>query len=1635
MSNRTPSMRENRSARGRSGRGISRGRNNPNLQPRRHYENPKKNLSDYIYYIGTSKQVNDYNATTKYLINHIKKSYKYGEDIGNALEERSSLQFKIPMPRLMTSVNEDDQERSLENEQFKILYKAEIDSYVKRKDTYLSNIGNAYALIYGQCSKAMQSKIQVRLDFESEIKGNPVALLVAIQEQAMSYQEHQYEMITIADSIQNMLNIRQRDDENLLDYTARYKSAKDLMESQIGGPIILKKFISNMKDEIENENKQEIAYEQLMTYIYLKNADKSKYGTLLNGLSSQYSLGQDQYPRTIIDANNILSNHRYDQAYMDNKRRRKGKDRPTETKSPQEQHEETVQLSFAQMEGLCYCCGKKGHKLPQCRDNTKPKEEWAINKTPELLQVQNLMTNRNNTESETTSDTTTTSQSTGNTLFPFAGMQTRGFSAAQTEIEMRDWILLDSQSTVDLFCNPALLENINQGEDVLNLATNAGTLTTNKKATLPGYGDVWYDNTAMTNVFSLANMESKYRVTYDSAKESAFTVHTEKGPLKFTKGPEKLYYFKPKIPEEKIQRNMVQTVQENESFYTTREVERAKKARMLLHTLGCPTIQDLKAIIRMNTIANCPVTINDIDLAEKIYGKDIASIKGKTTRQKPTPVIQNMVEIPPELKNAQRNVDLCFDTLFINGMAFLSTISKRIKYRTIEWLPERTMEAYKNGLKNIIKIYNEAGFKVSTLSCDREYIPLINEIQEEFNITPNYPSAQEHVPEAERNNRVIKERMRAVFHSLPFKAIPKIMIKFLAMECTKKLNYFPPKGGVSKYYSPREILHQQKLDFNKHCTIAQFSYVQAHEEPQPSNSQMPRALDCIYLRPLANLQGGHELLHLATGRVITRRSVTVIPMTTSVIKSIEDMATAEGMKTLQLMTKSGRILYDSTWIAGVDYTEQDKDEESYHYEQDNDTEDETETQESESQDYIEPNELAEILDGNPIQARIPNDKNNNPTDNENEDDKNNDEEDEDVQETPPQTVRRSARTAKPTEKYKNYIERNYNQVEMKTEVEYSEAEAKIIATIMGEFNERMDASEIKYENQFMVTYSLKKGIKEFGDQGRSSVLNEMRQLHQRECFKPINIDTLTPVEKQRALESLIFLTQKKDGTIKARHCANGNPQREWMNRDEVSSPTVNTESTLLTAVIEAEEERDIATCDIPNAFIQTHVEEKDPQGNRTIMKIRGVLIDILCDIDPIYQEYIKIENQQKMLYVHVTRAIYGLLESAMLFYKRLTKDLTEFGFEINPYDPCVANKQVDGKQMTVSWHVDDLKVSHVNSKHIDDFITWIKQTYGTIGEVKTTRGKVHHYLGMKLDYTVKRQVTIDMVDYVNKMISDFPKEDLKGARVTSPWSENLFQVNEASPVLSKNMAEQFHKSTAQGLFLCKRGRPDISPVIAYLTTRVKNPNQEDWMKLTKMMKFLNQTKNDKLTLRADGTKKLKWHIDAAFAIHPDFKSHTGATLTMGNGAITSISRKQKINTRSSTASELVAVDDVIGSILWTKRFLEAQGYGDTENVILQDNKSAIQIENNGRKSTSKRSRHLNIRYFFINDQKEKGNIKIEFCPTDNMIGDYMTKPLHGRKFKKFRQEILNLPAAKQFMIYADIASKDSEKEEKFLLMK
>jgi hypothetical protein len=255
------------------------------------------------------------------------------------------------------------------------------------------------------------------------------------------------------------------------------------------------------------------------------------------------------------------------------------------------------------------------------------------------------------------------------------------------------------------------------------------------------------------------------------------------------------------------------------------------------------------------------------------------------------------------------------------------------------------------------------------------------------------------------------------------------------------------------------------------------------------------------------------------------------------------------------------------------------------------------------------------------------------------------------------------------------------------------------------------------------------------------------------------------------------------------------------------------------------------------------------------------------------------------------------------------------------------------------------------------------------------------------------------------MIEDFPKEITPDDRASTPAAADLHELGD-SAVLDKAGSEVFHTFVAKALFLCKRARPDIQPTVAALCTRTKSPNHDDWHKLIRLLKYLNATAKDKLILSIDDINIIKWHVDSAFAVHPDFKSHTGVVMTMGQGCPIASSRKQKLNTRSSTEAELVATDDMATPMLWTKLFIEAQGHEVKQNVLMQDNKSTIQLLNNGKKSSSKRTRAINIRYFFLTDQIEKGNLTVKYCPTDEHYGDFMSKPLQGAKFLKFKKFIM-----------------------------
>ena len=157
------------------------------------------------------------------------------------------------------------------------------------------------------------------------------------------------------------------------------------------------------------------------------------------------------------------------------------------------------------------------------------------------------------------------------------------------------------------------------------------------------------------------------------------------------------------------------------------------------------------------------------------------------------------------------------------------------------------------------------------------------------------------------------------------------------------------------------------------------------------------------------------------------------------------------------------------------------------------------------------------------------------------------------------------------------------------------------------------------------------------------------------------------------------------------------------------------------------------------------------------------------------------------------------------------------------------------------------------------------------------------------------------------------------------------------------------------------------------------------------MQYLRNTTEMPLTLRADDTNIVKWWVDGSYAVHPDMHIQTGGTMSLGKGAIIITSIKQKMNTKSSTETELIAADDLMPHILWTKYFLNWQGYNSKDTILYQDNKSAILLEKNGKKFSSKRTNHIAIRYYFITDRVKADEFNIEYCPTGDLVAYYFTK--------------------------------------------
>jgi hypothetical protein len=447
----------------------------------------------------------------------------------------------------------------------------------------------------------------------------------------------------------------------------------------------------------------------------------------------------------------------------------------------------------------------------------------------------------------------------------------------------------------------------------------------------------------------------------------------------------------------------------------------------------------------------------------------------------------------------------------------------------------------------------------------------------------------------------------------------------------------------------------------------------------------------------------------------------------------------------------------------------------------------------------------------------------------------------------------------------------------------------------------LDDNAYKYDQKFSFSFmqqlSVKAEIREWGDDPTAAGEKEINQIQWRETFAPWQMSELTDNQRFKILQSHMFVVKKQSGETKARMVAGGNTQQGHVTKEESSSPTVSTKAVLLTAIVDAKEERDVVVIDIPNACIQTCVED---EKDRVIIHMTGIIVDWLVKSAPdIYTKYVAVNKRcEKSLLVECYNAIYGTMVAGLLYYCKFSSSLENRGFVMNPYDPCVWNKIINGKQITICFHVDDCKISHVETKVNNCTIACLRKEYKSVftngsGKMKVARGKVHKNLGMKLDFKTPKIVKITMLDYIDKItelwekacseLEDGSKVVFARKRIATAAPGNLFKVDGDAVKLEQTAAKPYHNITAKSIYVTKRARPNISLAVAFLTTRVKGPDIDDWCKLCQMVEYLRSTRELLLILGADGSGVLSWYVDALFSVHPDMRRHTEGAMTMGRG--------------------------------------------------------------------------------------------------------------------------------------------------------
>ena len=658
---------------------------------------------------------------------------------------RTTIATQLGIPE-MTTVGDGETARVVIDPLVQMMFAEEVKEHVKRTRKLEENIKFLWTVLWAQSSQAVRNRLEALNTYETmKQESNGLELLVSIKDLLYNVQDRKYAPLSIHLAKRQFYPNSQGRSTSVAGYYEQFNNIIDMLE-HCGASLgedegIITKVLEHHDIGVrtvtptQKENAQIVAQEWYYGLAFLMGADRVRFGRYLEDLENDFTQGVDRYPKSRVDGHHVLANWKQDPRNLVHLTG--GNDGIQFTNmalseeemvtQQQQAHTEEATNNVPENEGTtlttvttrspsyatigtggrgvrhggrgagqgrrqgrnaitCFRRGKRGHYASECDATTEEVQQYRAAQTSKHESGEQFL-HSGILQDDTNNDITTS--------WIFSQVHV---VHDQTHLETRhrgrlpmEWVFLDNQSTIDVFVNHRLLKNIRRIDQYMYIHCTAGVTRTNLVGELPGYGTVWFHPDGIANILSLSRVKTKYRITFDSDENNEFIVHKPDGSTRnFKESNRGLYYHDTSTVVTGVSEAgtvLITTVAGNASNYTPADYSRALLARKTQQIIGRPSMRDYIRYVENNLIPNCPVTRRDIVAAEHILGPEVGSLKGKTTRRRPLGVgLYNHAPIPAGIVEQYHDVIIAVDVLYVNKLPFIATISRYIRFGTVEFL-------------------------------------------------------------------------------------------------------------------------------------------------------------------------------------------------------------------------------------------------------------------------------------------------------------------------------------------------------------------------------------------------------------------------------------------------------------------------------------------------------------------------------------------------------------------------------------------------------------------------------------------------------------------------------------------------------------------------------------------------------------------------------------------------------------------------------------------------------------------------------------------------------------------------------------------------------------------------------------